>query len=332
LVASVNADGSHHSFHDGGIEWKFTETISGARTAEHTLSLLGGPSIDEFALAGGGPFASFMPATVWDTVFNNTNEPVDWSPGIWTRDEREIGRTFPDGIIQFGENPPEMDWDHIDLPETPNDFHFDAFLPFEESVVSVWAFWDTTKDADFGFGFDMFTVPGVQHLDVAYELAQGFIFVQDVTNPSNPNPLFQGSLEEFDPALIDIGLGPGQFRGQQRLAEAHVGMFPEFELPGDFDGDGIVGADDLNLVLFNWNSPSTLLPPEWLNQRPPTVQGGAHSDALVANVGADQLNLILFNWNSSIDIGFEQPIPEPTSSVLFIMAIISFVATRQRRV
>jgi len=68
----------------------------------------------------------------------------------------------------------------------------------------------------------------------------------------------------------------------------------DFCFAGDFDGDCSVGADDLNLVLFNWGR--STVPSSWVSQFP----GSA--------VGSEQLNLVLFNWGSYI------PDDEPESA------------------
>ena len=55
-------------------------------------------------------------------------------------------------------------------------------------------------------------------------------------------------------------------------------------ISGDYNGDTAVDVDNLNLVLFNWNSDVESLPTAWRHFLPS------------ANVGTDQLNGVLFNW------------------------------------
>jgi hypothetical protein len=57
-------------------------------------------------------------------------------------------------------------------------------------------------------------------------------------------------------------------------------------LPGDLDGDGFVGIDDLNIVLGNWN---TSVPTGSLSDGDPSGDGF---------VGIDDLNTVLGNWNA----------------------------------
>jgi len=53
-------------------------------------------------------------------------------------------------------------------------------------------------------------------------------------------------------------------------------------VPGDFNGDGETNADDLNVVLFNWNRDSVA--DGWVAQLP------------TSSVGSDHLNQVIFNW------------------------------------
>jgi len=329
-LVSLNADSSLHSFHDGGIEWSFSNPVGGNGTDDWTtsidLSLAFDPTKGEYEIPTEG-MASSVPATVWDTVFNNSNQPVDFSETSWTRDGKEIGQTFPGGVVLPGQNPPEERSDHVTLPETPNDLHFRAFLPFAETQIDVWAFWDTTQDPGFDFQFDMFQIPGVNQMDLQYIFDPQFgpqLIVTDIGQPSRPNVIFDGPLELFDPHQIDMGQGPGFFLDQLQLSQV-MPEFGQFGLPGDFDGDGIVGANDLNLVLFNWNVPGLLLPPEWVQQLPVF---GSRGDFFDLPVGVDQLNQVLFHWGTGLN---EFPVPEPTSWSLILLAAMAFHGKRNRR-
>ena len=74
-------------------------------------------------------------------------------------------------------------------------------------------------------------------------------------------------------------------------------------LQGDFNNDGFVGVDDLNIVLTHWNQSVT----------PGNVaQGDPNGDGFV---GVDDLNLVLVNWNQGTP---PQGIlvPEPASAVM----------------
>ena len=70
-------------------------------------------------------------------------------------------------------------------------------------------------------------------------------------------------------------------------ASAVIDLPPD--LPGDFNGDCQVDVDDLNLVLFNWNSPT--VPAEWISQIP------------VGNVGTSELNMVLFGLGNTCEAG-----------------------------
>ncbi len=81
-------------------------------------------------------------------------------------------------------------------------------------------------------------------------------------------------------------------------------------LPGDFDADGFVGINDLNLVLARWNRPVTP-GDEW--------QGDTTNDGFV---GIDDLNAVLANWNAGTPPpGEVSPIvPEPATATVLLLA------------
>jgi len=84
----------------------------------------------------------------------------------------------------------------------------------------------------------------------------------------------------------------------------------------DFDNSGVWEANDLNLVLFNWDKDGADLPADWVNQRP---------DAGTA-VGAAELNKVLFNWDQP---GLLATVPEPATCVLAVLAAL-LVALHRR--
>ncbi len=77
-------------------------------------------------------------------------------------------------------------------------------------------------------------------------------------------------------------------------------------LPGDIDGDGFVGINDLNIILGNWNK--TVL-----------LGSDIHGD-IAGNgdgfVGIDDLNEVLGNWNAGTPPSATASVPEPGTAVL----------------
>ena len=72
-------------------------------------------------------------------------------------------------------------------------------------------------------------------------------------------------------------------------------------LPGDLNGDGFVGIDDLNIVLTNWNGNAD--PGDWTG-------GDPSGDGFI---GIDDLNTVLSNWNNGTPPPLGKAnIPEPT--------------------
>ena len=74
-------------------------------------------------------------------------------------------------------------------------------------------------------------------------------------------------------------------------------------LPGDLDGDGFVGINDLNIVLANWNQ----------NVPPANPLADPSGDGFV---GIDDLNAVLGNWNAGTPPTAQAAIPEPGTLVL----------------
>ncbi len=76
-------------------------------------------------------------------------------------------------------------------------------------------------------------------------------------------------------------------------------------LPGDLDGDGFVGINDLNIVLANWNQ----------NVPPANPLADPSGDGFV---GIDDLNAVLGNWNAGTPPNAASNIPEPASLGLML--------------
>jgi len=90
------------------------------------------------------------------------------------------------------------------------------------------------------------------------------------------------------------------------------------ELAGDFNGDGFVGIDDLNIVLGNWNL---------------SVANGAQSLGDHSGdgfVGIDDLNLVLANWNTGTPLPPSANVPEPASMIIFAGAMGAWISQRRR--
>ncbi|MEM7625580.1 MAG: hypothetical protein AAF333_08130 [Planctomycetota bacterium] len=84
--------------------------------------------------------------------------------------------------------------------------------------------------------------------------------------------------------------------------------------PGDYNGDGVVGQDDFNLVLLNWGDSSGFPPPGWIKGFP----GEPNPGELTPIIGQDELNAVLLNWGA----GFSptaRAVPEPTAAATLIL-------------
>jgi hypothetical protein len=84
-------------------------------------------------------------------------------------------------------------------------------------------------------------------------------------------------------------------------------------LPGDLDGDGFVGLQDLNLVLTNWN---IAYKEPWVSVDTP--QDYRADPTFDGFVGIDDLNMVLSNWNAGTPPGPGSNVPEPWACPLFL--------------
>ncbi|MEO1496688.1 MAG: PEP-CTERM sorting domain-containing protein [Planctomycetota bacterium] len=114
---------------------------------------------------------------------------------------------------------------------------------------------------------------------------------------------FQG--QEVEYAVIDIN-------GIEAIGEK-VEEPPTF-CPGDFNGDGRVDNDDLNLLLSNWGAAVPPAPAGW--------GGFAPTGPLVDN---DELNSLLNNWGKGTSTA---PVPEPSTMVLATLAGVTLLRRR----
>ena len=90
-----------------------------------------------------------------------------------------------------------------------------------------------------------------------------------------------------------------------------------FDLPGDLDGNGFVGVDDLNLVLQYWNQ---------------TVPPASHAADPSGDgfVGIDDLNAVLLNWNIGTPPTAGSTVPEPATASLALLAGLTCLGRRSR--
>jgi hypothetical protein len=88
------------------------------------------------------------------------------------------------------------------------------------------------------------------------------------------------------------------------------------DLPGDLDGDGFVGINDLNIVLGAWNQTVTA---------GDLLSGDPSGDGFV---GIDDLNTVLGDWNNGTPPVLAT-VPEPTTLALVILGGAAVVSRRR---
>ncbi len=91
-------------------------------------------------------------------------------------------------------------------------------------------------------------------------------------------------------------------------------------LPGDLDGDGFVGINDLNIILSNWNQ---FVPHGDL------LRGDVNCDGFV---GIDDIGISLGNWNAGTPPNAQANIPEPTTMLLMSVTGLMWLTRSQVKV
>ncbi len=92
-------------------------------------------------------------------------------------------------------------------------------------------------------------------------------------------------------------------------------------LPGDLNGDGFVGIDDLNIVLGRWNQ--AVPPPSTPDQGDPSGDGF---------VGIEDLNLVLSNWNVGSPAMAEPIRSIPAPNTMLTMVLLGGIRVMSRTV
>ena len=105
----------------------------------------------------------------------------------------------------------------------------------------------------------------------------------------------------------------------------------DFYVPGDFNGDGVVGPPDYSLLLFAFNQHYTTQA-AWDGALPVNASG---------IVGPGDYSNLLFNFNAGLSFGAGaggeavggSDVPEPTSAVMMALAsgVMALVGRRRRR-
>ena len=92
---------------------------------------------------------------------------------------------------------------------------------------------------------------------------------------------------------------------------------PDVSIPGDLDGDGFVGINDLNLVLGNWNQ----------SVPPGNPLADSSGDGFI---GIDDLNTVLGNWNAGTppSANASSNIPEPGSLMSLGLGLVLVIRRR----
>jgi hypothetical protein len=129
------------------------------------------------------------------------------TPGIWTKDGKEIGRTFrTPKKITVGPGEHTHCVQYVKLPDNPNDFHFvnDVWSTADgDTLITCWTFWDSFFSFTIEIQLYISTTPGNHTVDCSFDftidpLDPDFIYILDGVLE------YQGPFSGFDPNLIPV--------------------------------------------------------------------------------------------------------------------------------
>jgi hypothetical protein len=154
---------------------------------------------------------------------------------------------------------------------------------------------------------------------------------------STTNPLINHDANAYSMVAVAYGAGPASGEDIQLGVTGPAGAFPDLSqanlahalanlpgipfapLPGDLNGDGFVGIEDLNIVLGNWNQNVTAGDP---------LLGDPSGDGFV---GIEDLNAVLGNWNAGSPPTSGANIPEPGAVGVMTIGVAAGALSRKRR-
>ncbi|MEM7627546.1 MAG: PEP-CTERM sorting domain-containing protein, partial [Planctomycetota bacterium] len=104
-------------------------------------------------------------------------------------------------------------------------------------------------------------------------------------------------------------------------ADLSITLLSTAGIQGDYNADGVVGQEDLDLVLLNWGVDTEAYgtPSGWLGMTP---------DGLI---GQHELDGVLLNWGDGTPPATVNAIPEPATLAWFGLVGLSLAARRRRR-
>jgi len=303
--------------------------LSGTRTGQYIatveMTAYTGISNDiEIFLA----FAEPVPNQVWDLTYNHTNATTDnanISPGasyfhIIGVNTFDVAATLEDGTSSTNQN--------VSMQITPNpdpgsaELIGDAVdLTFGGGAGDIYVLQLTYLEGGVPAGSDE------SDLELGWFNTVSGEWESAVAGNSGGTPtFFNGAYADYLGTLgggvLDAGdlgvYGYDLFNNHVWAVLDHASVFGVGVLggtiPGDLNGDGFVGLDDLDIILQNWNQ---TIPP-----------GNPLADPTGDNfVGLADLDILLNNWNAGTPPG-SASIPEPAGLTLLGLGGLSLLRRR----
>ena len=134
---------------------------------------------------------------------------------------------------------------------------------------------------------------------------------------------YDPSFGAYVPTPVDSQIADDLKYGHTSLRAIAIDTFTQVTaIPGDLNGDGFVGLDDLDIILNHWNQSVTLGD---LLQGDVSGPGGEPD----GYVGLDDLDVLLNNWNAGTPPAPAGAIPEPGALALLGMGAFGLIGRRR---
>ena len=254
----------------------------------------------------------------WDTGVNSTGNMYISDIGQASIEEINLGTA--------GANYGWRDREGIYMTDPDNENDLDP-LPADDALYDYTypvAMYDHDEGNAIvgGFVYRGQAISTLQGKYIFGDLVNGRLFYTDVDDmtPGSETPGSQATVHELtifhdgseqtllniigDPPRADLRFGTDK-DGEIYVIAKRTGeifrLVPQTSIPGDLDGDGNVGLDDLQYILDHWN--------QHVAARDP-LKGDPNGDG---HVGLDDLQPLLDNWNATAPPGASAgtTIPEP---------------------
>ena len=267
--------------------------------------------VNEFVDQGDGTVSDLATGLMWSQ--DDSGFGMNWEDALaWVQtknDENYLGHDdwrLPNAkelqsIVDYTRSPDTTESAAIDpvfdATEITNEAGQADYGHYWSGTTHVRADGDASSGAYVAFGRGLGSMDGVSVIDVHGAGCQR-------SDPKDGDP------EDYP----SWGFGP---QGDVRRVFNFVRLVRDFDaVPGDLDGDGLVGSEDLDIIRAAWGQ--TVAPGDW-------AEGDPSGDGVV---GSADLDIVRANWNASAE---SNAVPEPQTLLTAFAGLLGIAMLRRFR-